>query len=99
MAAAPAAMVPEIAPVEGSMARPGGRPVADQARACPSGSLAGVGSSTLLPSPSARSAAGWSNAGGRLVLAMVQVKVSVANKPAGSCTRTTTAYGDPAAAS
>ena len=39
-------MVPEITPVDGSIARPGGRPAADQVRGSPSGSPAGSGSET-----------------------------------------------------
>ena len=49
-------IVPEITPVAGAMARPGGRPVADQVRRSPSGSVAGAASDTAAPSASVRSA-------------------------------------------
>ena len=83
-------MVPEITPVAGSMSRPGGRAVADQDRASPSGSEPITGSDTTVPSASVRFA-GAVTTGARLVLVIVQVNESVANRPPGSCTRTTTA--------
>ena len=92
-------MVPEITPVAGAMARPSGRPDADQVRGSPSGSVAGVGSDTAAPSASPRSPRSPSKAGARLVSMTIQVKVSVADRPPGSATRTSTAYGEPAAAS
>ena len=51
------------------------------------------------PSGSLRSPRSWLKVGGRLVFVTVQVNVSVSNKPPGSSTRTTTAYGEPEEAS
>ena len=83
-------MVPEIRPVAGLIARPGGKPVADQVRTSPSRSVAGADSVTATPSLSARFTRSPSKVGGRLVSATVQLKVVVSLRPPPSSTRTAT---------
>ena len=92
--------VPEITPVAGSMARPGGRPVADQASASPSASKPRTARLTAWPSPEPW-APGLVTCGGRLVSATVQLKVVESSRRGvpSSVTVMVTACGDPAAAS
>ncbi len=58
-------------PVAGSIARPGGRPAADQVRVSPSGSEPSTARDTAGPSASVRLPGGWTS-GGRLVSATTQ---------------------------
>ena len=73
-------MVPEIAPVLGSMERPLGSPVAVKVRGTPIGSakLAPTGSATGAPSLTVASSMGVAVGG---TLATVQVKVSGVTPP------------------
>ncbi len=89
--------MPEISPEEGLIARPAGRPVADQVSVSPSGSDAGADSDTAAPSASVRFPNPPPNTGGRLVSVTAQRKDAPPDSTGtpSSVAVTVTPYGEP----
>jgi len=95
VADAPKSIVPVMAPLDGSMASPEGRPVAAQEIASPSGSLPAMPSTARSPS-APDCGPGSTTIGARLVSVTTHAKVPSTHRAGDpeSVSRTVTAYGD-----